>query len=62
MPAPVGEDADGTPMPEWTAYTAESPRVMDLYDEIRMEPADADAKREVMLRANKEAFAKKLEG
>ena len=59
---PNGEDADGTPMPEWTAYTAESPRVMDLYDEIRMEPANADAKREVMLRANKEAFAKKLEG
>ena len=58
---PNGPDADGTPMPEWTPYTAESPRVIHLYDEIAMElPEEADKKREVMLRANREAFAKGL--
>ncbi len=56
---PNGLDADGTPMPEWTAYTKERPLAMHLYDEITMEkPEEADRKREVLLHANWEAYEK----
>ena len=58
---PNGDDADGSPMVQWAPYTAESPRVIHLYDEIAMErPEEADRKREVMLRANREAYQKQL--
>ncbi len=56
---PNGLDANGTSMPKWTPYTAESPLVMNFHDEIGMEDLSAaDAKREVMLRANKETYYK----
>jgi para-nitrobenzyl esterase len=34
---PNGLDADGTPMPQWTAYTLKSPRVMEFRDKPAME-------------------------
>jgi para-nitrobenzyl esterase len=34
---PNGLDADGTPMPEWTPYTPQSPRVMYFQDKPGME-------------------------
>ena len=56
---PNGLDADGTPMPEWTAYTKERPLALHLYDEITMEkPEEADRKREILLHANWEAYEK----
>ena len=56
---PNGPDANGTPMPIWTPYSEKSPFVMLFHDEIGMEkPSTADAKREVMLRANREAYIK----
>jgi len=60
---PNGLDADGTPMPQWNTYTEKSPLVMHFYDEIAMEdPSEGDAKREVMLRANREAYDKLFRG
>ncbi len=58
---PNGLDADGTPMPRWTPYTQESRRVIQLYDEIAMEPEEVQAKREVAIRANMEAYQKQKE-
>ncbi|MBQ8995804.1 MAG: carboxylesterase family protein [Oscillospiraceae bacterium] len=41
---PNGLDKDGTPMPEWTPYTTESPYSIHLYDEIAMEEGSMPAK------------------
>jgi para-nitrobenzyl esterase len=39
---PNGNDSDGTPMPEWKAYTAEDKRGIILGDEVRMQESQPD--------------------
>ncbi len=50
---PNGNDADGTPMPEWTPFTAESRQNIQFFDEISMSSApEYDAKRKFLLDLN----------
>jgi para-nitrobenzyl esterase len=42
---PNGLDADGTPMPQWTPYTLESPLVMEFLDKAGMEKEQSRIKK-----------------
>ncbi len=41
---PNGNDADGTPMPEWTPYTVESPNEIHFFNTVEMDKTPIDEK------------------
>ena len=53
---PNGLDADGTPMPEWKAYTKESPHVIRFYDEISMEEGEIPEAMRKVVELNREFY------
>ena len=49
---PNGNDADGTPMPQWTRFSKESPRNIQFFDDISMSGDAYSEKRAFLLRIN----------
>ncbi len=55
---PNGLDADGTPMPEWEAYTPDNRRCIQFFDTIQMQPDETPAVTDFIVKANVEAYKK----
>ena len=53
---PNGDDADGTPMPEWRAYTKEDPHSIQFFDTIQMEEGPQSEKDAFLIWINREEF------
>ena len=56
---PNGNDADGTPMVEWKEYTADNRRNIQFFDTIQMDPADAPAPVDFIVKENVKVFEKR---
>jgi len=55
---PNGNDADGTPMPEWKPYTPGNRRCMNFFDEIAMQTDETTDATEYIVKKNLEAYRK----
>jgi len=53
---PNGLDADGTPMPTWTRFTADSKQNMNFFDEIAMSSGPYSERRRFLVEINKKAL------
>ncbi len=50
---PNGKDADGTPMPQWRAYTREDPHSIQFFDTIQMEEGFQSEKDAFLIEINR---------
>ncbi len=55
---PNGNDADGTPMPEWKAYTPDNRRCIQFFDTVQMQPEETPACTDFIVKINLEAYKK----
>ena len=53
---PNGNDADGTPMPEWKAYTPDNRRCIQFFDTVQMQPEETPACTDFIVKINLEAY------